>query len=194
MAKGEGGGGHYDERRRAAMAAGAKPAPRGKADSPEVLAAIVKPRAKPKKTAIVTPRAKPSRVKVESNSGEYKPLPEPTSMKVTRMNIQKPLRSGARAAEARMRPPVRLTDRYPTVNSAAKSNPQSPFELRRGALIAENRQQAPVYPTPHRSVKGEQLASPWEETSGDGYNPMSAGQGLMSMLRRRYSPIARLDD
>jgi len=61
MAKGGGGEGHYDERRRAA-----KPkVVSGYADSPEVLAAVVKPRAKPdvviKKKPILTPAKKPTK-------------------------------------------------------------------------------------------------------------------------------------
>jgi hypothetical protein len=60
MAKGGGGEGHFDERRRAAKP---KAAATGYADSPEVLAALVKPRAKPtvvvkKKKVIAPPPAK----------------------------------------------------------------------------------------------------------------------------------------
>jgi hypothetical protein len=63
MAKGGGGEGHFDERRRATAA---KPPLTYKADSPEVLAAIEKPRAKPvvvvKKKPKLLPMAPPRKL------------------------------------------------------------------------------------------------------------------------------------
>jgi hypothetical protein len=68
MAQGEGGGGHFDERRRAALAK--KRA--GRADSPEVIAAIQKPRSKPKPKRVAMPMAKPRRL-ADINLGGPKP-------------------------------------------------------------------------------------------------------------------------
>ena len=83
MAKGGGGEGHYDERRRAGglmdvFGTADAPAPRKKAPAKKVVL-----KSKPK-AAVVKPRPKPSRVQTDSNSGE-----EPgagTKMTVTRYN------------------------------------------------------------------------------------------------------------
>lgn len=80
MAKGEGGGGHWRERQLAKKASVSR-----RPDTPEVLAAIVKPKAKPAKPKAKIrvpkwapmPMAKPRRVQVESHDGEDIPLTPP---------------------------------------------------------------------------------------------------------------------
>jgi len=116
MAKGDGGGGHFDERRRAAKAANSR-----RPDTPEVLAAITKPRAKP--TVVI--KKKP-RIRIESDGGDL-PIPG-TRIKTTRYNTEKsthmPMdRPRDIPSFGGPEPGVRLADRlYPSSNRAAKGN------------------------------------------------------------------------
>ena len=128
MAKGEGGGGHFDERRRA------KAAPTGYADSPEVLSALIKPRSKPtvviKKKKII-----PSRVQVDSDPGD---VPEaPTRMKVTRYNV-----GAGKPSIGTGLPKPSPVKSWPSVASGGKGDfGEAAYPIRSGALSAELRSQ-----------------------------------------------------
>ena len=166
MAKGGGGEGHYDERRRAL-----KPTT-GFPDDPAVLQAISKPRAKPtvvvkKKKVIPIPKERPGRgVQTDSNSGE--PLETGTEMKTTRYNVGrlKPQNTGfaSPAREPRIRP-----------QNTGFAN-------------------LPDFPAPARSAKSSRLGN--EFPSLGNYSPGSGlyGQGLKLLdWAKRRTTMKNLD-
>jgi hypothetical protein len=169
MAKGEGGGGNFDARRRAA-----KPkVGTGYADSPEVLSALVKPRSKP---TVVVKKKKvlaPSRVQTDSNSGE--PAEVGTKMTTTRYNVGKPS----------------IGTGYPK-----PTQPRSADWGRPGFIEAELRSQRPLArQTSNSSAKSDRLANEFSSIGNYSPGPGLYGQGLklLDWVKRRKARTVMKD-